>query len=139
MACASTTVELRGQLDVSAALAAQDAQAIFQYLQHRGVVAGQPVTLPEPSCEATPLTATEPLHAPHPGVIDFAVKPGDQVVEGQAVAHVIDPLTGKSTAVTASTEGIVYARHNLRWATANLELCRIAGRKTMRTGNLLSP
>ena len=139
MACASTTVELRGQLDVSGALAAQDALAVFQYLQHRGIVAGQPVPLPEPSCEATPLTATEALHAPHPGVIDFAVKPGDHVVEGQTLAHVIDPLTGRSTAVTASTDGVVYARHNLRWATANLELCRIAGVKPMRTGNLLSP
>ena len=139
MACASTTVELRGQLDVSGALAAQDALAIFQYLQHRGVVAGEPVTLPAPSCEATPLTATEALRAPHPGVIDFVVKPGDHVVEGQTLAQVIDPLTGHSTAVMASTDGVVYARHNLRWATANLELCRIAGHKPMRTGNLLSP
>ena len=139
MACASTTVELRGQLDVSSALAAQDALAIFQYLQYRGVVAGEPAPLPEPSCEATPLTGTEPLHAPHSGVIDFVVTPGDRVVEGQTLAHVIDPLTGHSTAVMASTDGVVYARHNLRWATANLELCRVAGHKPMRSGNLLSP
>ena len=139
MACASTTVELRGQLDVSGTLAAQDALAIFKYLQHRGVLAGGPVAMPEPLCEATPLTGTEVLRAPHPGVIDFVAKPGEPVVNGQTLAHVINPLTGQSTAVAASADGVLYARHNLRWATANLELCRVAGKTPIRFGNLLSP
>ena len=37
------------------------------------------------------------------------------------------------------SEGVVYARHNLRWATSGLELCRVAGRTPIRSGNLLSP
>jgi predicted deacylase len=139
LACASTTVELRGQLDVSAELAAQDAQAIFSYLQCRGIVAGPVPSMPEALCEATPLTGTESLHAPHSGVIDFAVVPGDLVRAGQTVATVIDPLANRSTPVLASTDGVVYARHNLRWATAHLELCRIAGHTPIRSGNLLSP
>jgi uncharacterized protein len=34
---------------------------------------------------------------------------------------------------------MLYARHSLRWATANLELCRVAGHAAIRSGNLLSP
>ena len=139
LACASTTVELRGQLDVSAELAAQDAQAIFSFLQHRGIVAGIAPALPAPLCEATPLAGTDSLHAPHSGVIDFAVQPGDHVRKGQTIAHVIDPIANRSSEVVAGTDGVVYARINLRWATTHLELCRIAGKTPMRSGNLLSP
>lgn len=139
MACASTTVELRGQLDVSTRLATQDAQAIYHFLQHRGIVNGPLLKLPKALCEATPLSGTESLHAPHPGVVDFTVQPGDQVRKGQTVANVIDPIANRSSAVAASTDGVVYARHSLRWATANLELCRVAGNIPMRSGNLLSP
>jgi hypothetical protein len=31
------------------------------------------------------------------------------------------------------------ARHNLRWATAGMEVCRVAGSTPIRSGNLLSP
>ena len=58
---------------------------------------------------------------------------------GQTLAHVIDPIANRSTPVVASIDGVVYARHNLRWATANLELCRVAGKTPIRSGNLLSP
>ena len=139
LACASTTVELRGQLDVSDELAAQDALAIFHYLQHRGIVAGQPPAPPEALCEATPLAGTESLHAPHPGVIAFTVRPGERVHAGQVLARVVDPLSHRSTPVTTSIDGVVYARHSLRWATADLELCRVAGPNPIRAGNLLSP
>ena len=139
MACASTTVELRGQADVSSALAEQDAQAIFCFLQHRGIVAGTAPPLPDAVCEATPLAGTEALHAPHPGVVAFLAAPGDHVVAGQVLAHVVDPLSNRTTPVHASIDGVLYARHSLRWATANLELCRVAGKTPIRAGNLLSP
>jgi uncharacterized protein len=139
LACASTTVELRGQTDVSTELSQQDALAIFHFLQHIGVVAGQAPPVPEPRCDATPLAGTESLRAPHPGVVVFSVKPGERVHAGQMLAHVVDPLTGLSTPVVASIDGMLYARHSLRWATANLELCRVAGHAAIRSGNLLSP
>lgn len=139
LACASSTVELRGQTDVSSALAEQDAKAIYSYLQHRGIIAGEAPPVPQARCVATPLAGTEALHAPHSGVIAFLVEPGEQVVPGQVLAHVIDPLSNRSTPVQASIEGVVYARHSLRWATANLELCRVAGHTPIRSGNLLSP
>lgn len=139
LACASTTVELRGQTDVSAELATQDAGAIFSFLQHRGVVAGQAPALPQPQCEATPLSGTASLHAPHSGVIAFEVEPGATVVAGQTLAVVVDPLNNRSTPVLSPIDGVLYARHNLRWATTHLELCRVAGTTPIRSGNLLSP
>jgi uncharacterized protein len=139
LACASTTVELRGQVDVSAELSEQDAHAIFHFLQHVGVIAGQAPPLPKPKCQATPLAGTEALRAPHPGVVVFEVQPGEQVHAGQRLAQVVDPLAGLSTPVVASIDGVLYARHNLRWATANLELCRVAGTAPIRSGSLLSP
>jgi hypothetical protein len=139
LACASTTVELRGQTDVSEPLARQDAQAIFHYLQHVGVLAGPAPELPPALCDATPLAGTEALHAPHPGVIAFTCEVGDVVQAGQLLAHVIDPLTPRTTAIQSSIDGVVYARHNLRWATSGMEICRVAGVTPIRSGNLLSP
>ena len=79
LGCASTTVELRSQTDVSDALATQDAQAIMGYLRHVGVLAGPAPALPEALCEATPLAGTESLHAPHPGVVVFVADVGERV------------------------------------------------------------
>ena len=139
LACASTTVELRGQTDVSDGLAAQDAQAIFHYLQHVGVLAGPAPAVPPAMCEPTPLAGTEALHAPHPGVVVFRSQVGEQVQAGHVLAHVVDPLGQRSTPITTSINGVVYARHNLRWATSGMEICRVAGRDPIRSGNLLSP
>lgn len=139
LACASTTVELRGQTNVSDALATQDAQAILGYLRHVGVLAGPPPALPDPLCAPTPLAGTESLHASHSGVVDFVAQVGQQVVPGQLLARIVDPLTPQETEVRSSIEGIVYARHNLRWATSGMEICRVAGSTPIRAGNLLSP
>lgn len=139
LACASTTIELRGQTDVSDSLAQQDAQAIFNFLQYAGVVAG---TAPEPPpalCQATPLAGTEATHAPHPGVIVFTAEVGQRIHRGQLLAEIVDPLSPRTTPLYSSIEGVLYARHNLRWATAGMEICRVAGNTLMRSGNLLSP
>jgi uncharacterized protein len=139
LACASTTVELRGQTDVTEALAAQDASAILAFLRHGGLLAGPSPALPPAQCEPTPLAGTESLHAPHAGVIAFAAGPGEHVAPGQVLARVIDPISGRASDVATRTQGVLYARHNLRWATSGMELCRVAGSTPVRSGNLLSP
>lgn len=139
LACASTTVELRGQTDVSDTFAAQDSLAILQYLRHVGVLTGPSPALPDAVCEATPLSGTEASHAPHPGVIAFVADVGDVVQPGQLLARVVDPLSGQATLIHSSIAGVLYARHNLRWATTGMELCRVAGHTPIRSGNLLSP
>ena len=95
--------------------------------------------LPPALCEPTPLSATDDMHAPHPGVVVFHRQPGDVVKAGDVLAHIVDPLNQRRTPIATRTDGVIYARHNLRWATTGMELCRVAGRTPIRSGNLLSP
>lgn len=146
LGCMSTTVELRGQLDVDAHSARSDAQAIFHYLQSLGTIAADlpsafaPLpSLPAPKFVATPLAGTDCLLAPHSGVIEFHKQVGDYIDAGETVAHIIDPLSGRVSAVKSRAKGCFYARINLRFATTGLEIGRVSGMIPIRSGNLLSP
>ncbi len=135
--CASTTVELRGQADVRHDLAQGDAAALMTYLVHLGVVAGAPPVLPPMACQPTPLAGTEVLIAPRSGVLTYLLPRGADVAAGDVVAEVIHPVTGETHAITATVGGVLYARHNLRWATTGLEVAKISGTTAFRTGQLL--
>lgn len=136
-ACASTTVELRGAAEVTHALADADAKAIFSYLQHAGVVAGDAPRLPELICSATPLAGSQCVKAPTAGILVFAAQPGDYLQVGDPVAEVIDPIGNTAFTVQAEVAGVMYARTNERYALPNDELANIAGNVPFRTGNLL--
>ena len=142
LATMAITVELRGQVDVDHALASRDAAAIFAFLVHRGLIApdeGGLPDLPEPRCRPTPLAASEDVHAPHAGVVVFSRKPGDDVIAGEAVAEIIEPMSRLTTTLRAKYPGRVYARSQRRYASPNEAILRIAGTTPFRTGNLLSP
>ncbi|TAG27244.1 MAG: succinylglutamate desuccinylase/aspartoacylase family protein [Burkholderiales bacterium] len=138
LACFSTTVELRGEADVSHALAHQDAQALIGFLQTQGFVAG---TAPEKKalCEPTPLSGSEPIAAPSAGVIVFHRQSGEAVQAGDAIADIVDPDTGAITTLRCASGGVLYARCSTRWAHAGKRLAKIAGTSLARTGKLLSP
>jgi predicted deacylase len=138
LACLSATVELRGEADVDHALAARDAAAIIAFLQHRGVLAGSAPAMPEPACEPTPLAGSETLVARRAGVLVFLRAVGDWIRPGDTVAEVIDPMSGAVHAVQASVEGRLYARTHLRYATAGLDVGKVAGKVPFRHGYLLS-
>ena len=136
--CCSTTIELRGELDVSHAWAQKDAQAIVAWLQYQGVLAcSQPPAVPAALCAATPLAGSESLHAPAPGVVVFAIEPGQTVQAGDLVAEVIDPIANTTHRVTAGVAGVFYARIRDRYITAGGELGKIAGAQAFRSGELL--
>jgi len=136
--CCSTTIELRGEADVSHALAQTDAQALYAWLQHAQVIAGtQAPQLPVPLCQATPLAGSETLHAPAPGIVVFAVQVGQRLQVGDLVAEVIDPLANQTHRIVAGVAGILYARIRERYATSGAELGKIAGATAFRTGELL--
>ena len=139
LACFATTVELRGQADVDHRLAAQDAEAIVEFLRRRGVVSGTPAPLPAPLCEPTPLAGSEPIEAPHAGVVVYRADLGTQVQAGQPVVDLVDAASGAVTTLAARSSGRFYARVPTRWAAPGQRLGKIAGTALVRTGKLLSP
>lgn len=138
--CASTTLELRGETDVSHTLAQADTQALMAYLCHLGIVAAPRPALPEPLCRPTPLSGSETLHTPVPGVVVYRARPGDVLAAGDPVADVIDPTTpgqARVHTVCAGVPGVLYATVAQRYAVAGGELGKIAGAVPFRTGPLL--
>lgn len=137
-ACATTTVELRGEADVSHDWGRADAQAIFGYLQHAAVIAGIAPVLPPSRCDATPLAGSQTVKSPVPGIVVFAAQPGERLAVGDLVAEIIDPIANTVYSARAEVAGVMYARLRDRYVLANDDLANIAGSKPFRTGYLLS-
>ncbi|MBD1586775.1 succinylglutamate desuccinylase/aspartoacylase family protein [Pseudomonas typographi] len=135
----SVTLELRGQGDVSHALASRDCQAVLNYLMHRGAIEGAPETLPQLLYPASPLAGVEPVATPEGGVLVFCALPGEYLEAGQLIAEVIDPLTDRVTPVRNRRPGLLYARALRRMATAGMVIAHVAGAEAYRSGYLLSP
>ncbi|MDP2004910.1 MAG: M14 family metallopeptidase [Rubrivivax sp.] len=139
LACFATTVELRGQADTSHTLAAQDADALVEFLRRRGVVAGKPRPLPAARCQATSLAGSETVVAPGCGVVVFHQAPGAWVETGTLIADLVDVDSGAVQPLRAQSAGVLYARMATRWATPGARLAKIAGSVLGRTGKLLGP
>ncbi|MEO8119508.1 MAG: succinylglutamate desuccinylase/aspartoacylase family protein [Rhodoferax sp.] len=136
--CCTTTIELRGEADVSHAWAQTDAQAIYAWLQHTQVIrCPQPPDVPPFKCQPTPLAGSETVTTPVPGVVVFAAKVGDTLRKGDLVAEVIDPIADRTQRVLAGVDGVLFARIRDRYITAGGELAKIAGATPFRTGALL--
>jgi len=136
--CCSTTIELRGELDVGHTWAQRDAQAIVNWLQFVGVLGCDTLpAVPAARCAATPLAGSQTLHARTPGMVVFAATPGQILKVGDLVAEVIDPIANTTERVTAGVDGVFYARIRDRYITAGGELGKIAGAHAFRTGPLL--
>ena len=137
-ACAAVTVELRGEMDVRYDYAEHDAQAILQFLAHEGLIDLPAAPLPAPLCAPTPLEAVEPLNAPQSGVLVFLKALGDEVKAGDAIADIVDPVTGNTTTVRASRDGLLFASTAHRHLLRGMQVCKIAGTTPFRSGSLLS-
>ena len=137
-ACVAVTVELRGEADVAHELAARDAQALIDYLSWQGVISGGPAELPSARCEATPLAGSIPVNAPHAGVIAYLREVGAQVSAGEALADLVEPMTGLVTPLLSPVDGVFYARETRRFVPAGAGVLRVAGREALRQGKLLT-
>lgn len=144
LACFATTVELRGQTDVSDRCAAADATALLRFLQRRGVVAGEPGPLPEPRCQPTPLDGVDVLAAPATGVLVYRKRLGEPVAAGEVVAELVDPLGepigAARTPIQSAAAGVLFARMTERLARPGQKFCKVAGREPLshrRAGKLL--
>jgi predicted deacylase len=137
-ACLSTTVELRGEMDVSYELAEKDADALVRFLAQAGVLDTEVGELPAPLCQATPLEGVEPILAPHAGVLVYKREMGERLKAGDAVADVIDPVSGTASTVCCSVDGVLFARTAHRHVLRGWNIGKIAGAEAFRSGDLLS-
>ena len=137
LGCVGVTVELRGENDVRYDLAERDAHALLQYLAREGVLDLPVEPLPVPLCEPTSLAGVEPLHAPHAGVLVFLKQLGDTVQAGDAVADIVDPVSGRTTTLRPTQSGVLFASTAHRHLLRGMHVCKIAGAEAWRTGSLL--
>ena len=136
--CLSTTVELRGEMDVHYALAEQDAGALIQFLAHAGVLDEAPAPLPAALCQPTPLEGVQPLSAPHAGVLVMLRALGERVRAGDTIADLIEPVSGRTTPIKAGVDGVLFASTAHRHLLRGMAVAKIAGATAYRAGNLLS-
>ena len=125
-------------MDVNYDFARRDARALLNYLAHEGVLAMAPDPMPAPLCQPTPLEGVEPLSAPHSGILVFLRELGDEVKAGDAIADLIEPVSGKTTTLKAQVDGVLFARTAHRHLLRGMAVCKIAGAVAYRAGNLLS-
>ena len=137
-ACLSVTVELRGEMDVNYDYAKQDARALLNFLAHAGVLDFLPDAMPEPVCGPTPLEGVEPVTAPHAGIVVFRRALGERVQPGQTIADLVDPVSGATTALKATVEGVFFARTAHRHLLRGMAVGKVAGQVAFRVGKLLS-
>lgn len=137
-ASVSVTVELRGQRDVTHDLAAQDADAIIDFLTARGVIAGTPRALPPLLGGPTPLAGSEQFNAPVSGILVHRANIGDAIRAGDPLFDIVDPLTGDVTTLLSHTDGILYMRRATRFTYQGAPLGRVTGETVQRTGPLLA-
>jgi predicted deacylase len=136
-ACVAVTVELRGEVSVDYDTAERDADAILQYLAGQGLIALAPVDAP-PACAATPLEGTERIDAPHAGMVVYLRALGERVRAGEAIADLIDPVSGHTTPLTTSVDGVFFGRLAHRYVIRGMNVAKVAGAHPIRHGNLLS-
>jgi predicted deacylase len=138
LGCVSVTVELRGTADVTHEYAMQDADAIIAYLHQQGMIDGEAPPQPALVNEATPLAGSAAIETPVSGAVVFLKPLGVHVQKNEPLVDVIDPLTGETHTLLSTTDGVLYARENRRFAHAGMRLCKVAGKVAFRSGKLLS-
>lgn len=140
-ACCAATVELRGDRDVSDALAAQDADGLIAFLTGRGFVDAPAPAAPTVPPAAQMLDAVDSLSASHPGVLVWSATLGSTVQQGEVIGQLVDPETGTRHDITARTSGIFFAARGHRWVRPGQWIAKIAGQQKLdwrRPGALLS-
>lgn len=144
--CFATTVELRGQNDVTDEMAKSDAAGLFRHLVRRGVVTGDPGPFVEAPCEATPLEGMDTLSAPATGIVAWHREIGTRVEAGELMAELVDieandPAAAR-TPIYSRASGLFFARMADTLVRPGDRIGKIAGAEPLAhrdPGNLLSP
>jgi len=137
----SVVVELRGQPDVYDELAEKDAEALFCFLQGRGVIDGDPGPAPEFTGGAAGFEHTALLEAPVPGLITYKKPLGARVEKGDLIAEIVDvrAVDNARTPIHAPTSGRFFARLSNKLARPGMSIGKIFGTQVIegRSGYLL--
>jgi len=143
----AATIELRGQGDVSDALAEQDAQGLYAWLCHRGVIiAGQSEgtpTLESWQGVAVDMGNMESIFAPVPGVVIFEKELGSYVEEGERFARILKRPGDPSSEVVlhAPQAGRFVTRYRDRLVPQGVVVAKFTGSKPSDSwsGGVLDP
>ncbi len=135
--CFSTTLEYRGQGDVSDALAAQDADGLMAFLTAISALIGGPAPA-HGTAEEMPLAGAVEFMAPMGGIVSWVTRPGDRVSEAQVLGHVTDAAARRRVEIRAPTMGLLFRQELWTTCLKGQGLCHVAGRDIRRQGDLLS-
>ncbi|HAT1618872.1 TPA: succinylglutamate desuccinylase/aspartoacylase family protein [Raoultella planticola] len=136
--CMAVTVELRGQQDVNHALAREDAERLYRYLQYRGVLAGARPSVPQQETLMLPFSGGEIVTAPASGILVPLKQPGEWVSADEVVAEIIDPLTDMIQSVRPQIGGLIYASRRAPFVTFGAEVMKIVGKQPYAGGGGLA-
>jgi predicted deacylase len=137
MPCFSTTLEYRGQGDVSDESAEMDAEGLMAFLGAVDVLTGGPTPASGPA-EELPLAGSVEFMAPIGGIVTWITRVGDRVTEGSVLGHVTDAAARRRVEITAPTTGILFRQELWTTCLKGQGLCHVAGSEIRRQGDLLS-
>ncbi len=129
---AVTTVEFRGLSDVYADMGRSDAEGLYKFLVHRGVIRDENVKLdPEYKGLVTPLSHVEMLRAPQGGMLLYHAAPGDVVEAGAKLATIVTtPGEPEGDIVlTAPQAGRILTRRSARYIRRGDDVMKLLGAK----------
>ena len=133
--CLGSTLEMRGQKDVTDAFGSSDATNFYQFLVSQGAIEDTQKPVPESLCEPTPLEAQIYLKSPHTGIVLYHKECGDQVKKGEVVAEILDPLKNPDdarTEITSSIDGIIMSRSDQRLLGPGQNIMAVVGKKIIK-------
>ena len=138
----AATVELRGQADVSDALAQQDADGLWAWLCINGVI-DEVATISEWQGEVVDMGCMETVLAPCAGVLVFEKSLGDLVEEGERFARIIGCPGDPSSEVflQAAQTGRMVTRHRERRVAQGAVVAKFTGTRLSDSysGGVLDP
>lgn len=139
---AVATIEFKGMADVSPTKAKADAKGLYDFLTHRGTIAGKSsLNVNSFNCLAIPLDFVEMIYAPLGGMVLYHVLPGDQVKKGESLATIV-PIPGDHSndiILSAPQAGLILTRRDIRATQRGSDLIKLLGTEpsaTAKSGSL---
>jgi len=133
----SCTLEYRGQRDTFDELNRTDAENLYGYFQHEGLIGGPPRGNKGRARAPTDLRATEILRAPRAGLLAYRVNLGDEVQKGDCIADLLvldgDGAFEQRLPLRAGTSGLVISRTINKYVWSNATVSKIVGSEILES------